>query len=118
MHFDNICTGCGRPIYALRREEYMDVIDQICAEYGVSVAEVLGNSRIHDYVYARQACFFALQKVGLSSTQIGRLMNRDHSTVLYGIRTHKERMNRVVRLKQAGKNGRGAEIADLLNPAK
>lgn len=118
MHFDNICTGCGRPVYAMRRDEYMNVIEQICIEYGVALHEVMGDSRVHDYVYARQACFYALQKMGLSSTQIGRLMSRDHSTVLYGIRVHKERVNRVFRLNQSAKNGRGAEIADLLNPAK
>ena len=118
MHFDNICTGCGRPIFAMRRAEYLDIIAQVCDEYSVTINNVMGSSRVHDFVFARQACYFALQKMGLSSTQIGRLMGRDHSTVLHGIKIHKERANRLTKLAAESKNGRGAGIAALLDPAK
>lgn len=97
MNFDSICTGCGRPIYAMRRDENLGIINKVASEHGVTFEDVMGNSRMQHVIYARHECFNALQNAGLSSSQVGRLMGRDHTTVLHGAKRHRERASRLAR---------------------
>jgi len=46
---------------------------------------ILGRSRVHRVVRIRQACMAVARENGHSLCQIGRVMNRDHSTVSHGI---------------------------------
>lgn len=53
---------------------------------GVSIDEMKGRSRNKHTVSARQLCYWQGRKAGLSLPEIGRFFNRDHTTVLSGIR--------------------------------
>jgi len=66
-----------------------DLIARACEIYGVSPAAVLGPRRSFRYVRARHWVFHHAIKGGRSSiSEIGRRMNRDHSSVLYGAAAH------------------------------
>lgn len=52
---------------------------------GLSVAEMLGPCRQPRYVGARNRAIFRASELGLSTTQIGRLFNRHHTTVLHAL---------------------------------
>lgn len=54
--------------------------------FGVEPAALTGRSRSQHVAWARQALMWALPQryAGLSSLEIGRLLHKDHSTVLYG----------------------------------
>lgn len=58
-----------------------------CAEhYGVLVDQVLGRSRCRIPVRARQAAMYVLnRRDGMSTTAVGRIMDRDHSTVIHAV---------------------------------
>jgi len=47
------------------------------------------NSRNRSYVYKRYYIMYRLNKCNLSLSEIGRLMNRHHATVIHGIRMHR-----------------------------
>tara|TARA_R100001086_G_C11810163_1_gene251305 strand:- start:513 stop:962 length:450 start_codon:yes stop_codon:yes gene_type:complete len=66
-----------------------DLIDRASAIYGVSPAAILGPRRTFRYVRARHWVFhWALAAGRSSASEIGRRMNRDHSSVLYGAAAH------------------------------
>ena len=47
------------------------------------------NSRHRSYVYKRYYIMYRLNKCNLSLSEIGRLMNRHHATVIHGIKMHR-----------------------------
>lgn len=69
----------GKTSGAITRE----VLD---ANPDVTLADLTGPSRRQRIVDVRQLVMFRLgRETGLSTTQIGKLLNRDHSTVVYAI---------------------------------
>lgn len=64
------------------------VIHSVCEVSGIGKAGLKSACRIRNHARARQACMFLLVKHRhLSTTKIGHLLgNRDHSTVVHGIR--------------------------------
>jgi len=73
---------------------WMEIIDQICAKHGLTKGELLSARRSRDLVVARHEAFYRMSKeTAMSLPAIGRRMGgKDHTTVLWGIRRHKERM--------------------------
>jgi len=70
---------------------------EICQEisdlYGVSVDELLGPKRTKSISNARQhAMYLMAEQRHLSLPRIGSFFNRDHTTILHGVRAHKARM--------------------------
>jgi|SRR5690606_14253619 len=53
---------------------------------GVSIEEMLGKSRAQEVCYARFVCFYHMHKyLAMSKASIGRIFNKDHSTVINGL---------------------------------
>jgi chromosomal replication initiation ATPase DnaA len=73
-----------RKQYPLGKYSFQQVLDMSCFVYGVAREQVLSNRRFPTLVRARQAIIVMLRdKRGLSWTEIGRKLNRDHSTVMH-----------------------------------
>jgi chromosomal replication initiation ATPase DnaA len=53
--------------------------------YGVHQDEITGRSRTRTVCQARYAVMCALDDCGWSSVRIGKLLNRDHTTILHGL---------------------------------
>ena len=47
------------------------------------------NSRNRAYVYKRYYIMYRLNKCNLSLSEIGRMLNRHHATVIHGIKMHR-----------------------------
>ena len=69
--------------YALQKLTRAVVL--VAAASGVSVADIKGASRTPIVCRARWATMHLMRARGLSTPQIGRALNRDHTTVLYGL---------------------------------
>jgi len=69
-------------------------IIHLCAvKCGVEPAEMYSSSRRAVTILPRQvACFVAVSKLGASSKHVGRVMNRDHSTVLHAVARIEQRL--------------------------
>lgn len=69
------------------------ILAKVCTSFGVTRDQLRGG-RGHTPVWrARWAAYYLLRKRrGLATTQIGRIMRRDHSTVIHGIERAREMM--------------------------
>lgn len=87
------------PVYArMKIGLFPKLVAIACKEAEVTKSELIGSSREGHVVHARWSIMLGLRRAGLSTPEIGRLLgNRDHSTVLHGIRKVAE-----VRLTHAG----------------
>ena len=64
-------------------------IQRIANKHGVTIDEIMGDGRTRRVAYARQEIYFELYThFELSFPRIGKIMNKDHSTVLYGVKEH------------------------------
>lgn len=87
-----VCIACGRPALTIEKEEYLELCANVGAAYSVTLEQLQGASKEGSIVKARAHCYALLMKLGLSSARIGRLLNKDHSTVLHGAKKHAERI--------------------------
>lgn len=71
---------------SLTRYTGREIIDRIAKLHDVEPVEVLGPSRLPELCEARRAIMRELRARGWSTPRIGRLLNRDHSTVVHGLR--------------------------------
>jgi hypothetical protein len=63
------------------------LIAQVCAEFDVERAELLGQSRSEKIVPIRhEACWRIAKATSLSLPHIGSIFNRDHTSILHAIR--------------------------------
>jgi chromosomal replication initiation ATPase DnaA len=65
---------------------YVDTINQVAAEYGLTRADIVGPSRKRPICLARWEAMRRMRAKRLSTSSIGRLLNRDHATVVHGLR--------------------------------
>lgn len=63
----------------------------ICERHGVTREQLKSPERTKDIVRARQELMHLLICAGMSVAGIGRYLNRDHTTILHGVRAHKKR---------------------------
>jgi chromosomal replication initiation ATPase DnaA len=83
----------GKPFWLLTKPLHERLIERATAEWDVSWGEVIGSIKEQRIVLARQAVMFALHAAGFSSTQIGKALGREHTTVLHGIKAARRRMD-------------------------
>src|ERR1700722_16031557 len=64
-----------------------DVMAQVARRSGVALEHILSNRRDRHVAHARHQVMHELRAIGLSLPSIGRLLRRDHTTVMYGLRS-------------------------------
>ena len=80
--------------YLMGKYSFQQLLEMSCFVYGVSEKDVLGTGRTALLVRARQAIIVTLRdKRGLGWAEIGRKINRDHSTVIHNYRLAKSDPN-------------------------
>lgn len=83
----------ARILGTIRALGIFDVLEIIAAEFAVTVSDVVSRSRLKSVAAARHTCWLALSEVhGKSSTEIGRIFEVDHSTVVDGWRGARKRI--------------------------
>jgi hypothetical protein len=85
--------ACGRAKRLLDRHNLMPLVESILRSRGCSLDDILGPSRHGSLVETRHECwheckFHAHKR--MSFKELGRAFNRDHSTIISGIRRHAE----------------------------
>lgn len=58
----------------------------VAEDFGVTVKQLKGWQRHRHMARARRAAYAALRHLGLSTPAIGRIMRKDHTTVIHGLR--------------------------------
>lgn len=69
------------------------IVAQVAIETGYSIAALKGGRRGKGLVQARHYLMWRLaSETSLYMAQIGRLLHKDHTTILWGVKKHEERM--------------------------
>jgi len=71
------------------RQERLQIVARVAEKHGLTIGDIRGKSRLQAHVDAR---WEAIQAVRLafpddSLTQLGRLFNRDHTTIMHALAT-------------------------------
>lgn len=74
----------GIPIWKRPRQKVNDIIREVAEETGYSAEMLVGDSKRGNVVAARWRAIAEVEyrRPDLSSVQIGRFFNRDHTTIL------------------------------------
>lgn len=75
-------------------DRYAGIIATVCNKFDVTMEILSGPRRTKNIVCARQSIFWLVRETcpGMSLPHIGRLLRRDHTTVLHGINRVKDLM--------------------------
>ena len=68
------------------RKTVRAIAEQVAMDLGLSLDEILGPTRRQPITRARQLIMYRAHQAGHSLSHIGRCLNRDHTSVLWGIR--------------------------------
>jgi len=75
------------------RKGWRMVISEVCEKHGITEIDVRSSRRHPEICKCRHEIMWRLSReVFLSLGEIGRRINRDHTTVIHGIAKHEERM--------------------------
>jgi hypothetical protein len=87
-----------RPLPAASAGRVRAIIDLVAHEHGIAAEDILGEGRTLTIVRARQnAMWLAARDTPHSLAHIGRIFNRDHTTVIFAVRRENERCKANVR---------------------
>lgn len=79
-----------------------EIVRDLADSSGVSVAEIMGDSRTRRIAHVRQEAMAQMRATGrYSFPQIGRFFNRDHATVIHACRRVAERHGLIVEAQAA-----------------
>lgn len=68
----------------VRKRTAEQISNAVCNVCGVTWPMILSNKRYHNITIARQMfCWFGYQYLGISLAAIGKIINRDHTTVIH-----------------------------------
>ena len=82
------------------------IIDKVAKYYNLKSEDLLGKSRVKSIKSARQVAMYLLsEELGLSTVKIGAEFNKDHTTIMHGIKIIKDGMKLDFNLRE--------QIADL-----
>jgi len=90
----------------VKRRDPEQLVREIAASEGVRVADMMGPSRFQHLVAAREVLYRTLRSWGWSLPAIGHFVNRDHTTILYALKTPEERAASKLRKLKSPSPGR------------
>ena len=67
------------------------IASAVSAKSGTSISSIYGTSRAKPAIAARHLVMYLAHKEGLSYPVIGRALNRDHTTVMHGVKAEQKR---------------------------
>lgn len=82
----------ARPLWVPRLGA--QILQEVAEDHGLTVSDLKGRNKKAAYAWPRQLAMLRIyDETSLSMPQIGRLMgNRDHTTILYGMRAAERRI--------------------------
>jgi chromosomal replication initiation ATPase DnaA len=84
----------GRHEIRPRSTKREEILYQVLDETGLTKEQLLGRQKLNRIVEARHwLCWRLYRETTMSMTSVGNYLDRDHTSVLNGIRRHEERLN-------------------------
>lgn len=67
---------------------YDEVISSVCSKYLIPPDVVISSTRVRWVCAIRHEIMYKLKEADYTVSQIGAILNKDHTSVLYGIKKH------------------------------
>lgn len=74
------------------RATWVQILNEVAIKHNIDAERIAGSRGTPDVSLARQEAFWRMSRAGMSYSEIGLKMNRDRSTVLYGVEQHQDRI--------------------------
>tara|TARA_Y100001970_G_scaffold96273_1_gene121254 strand:+ start:3570 stop:3977 length:408 start_codon:yes stop_codon:yes gene_type:complete len=76
----------------LQRDSELDtLLNNICVHFRIGKKQLKGKSRVRSLAYPRQLLMFiAVVVLKKKSTEVAKYLNRDHTTILHGVKNMKK----------------------------
>ena len=88
---------------ALIARDLLALLDDVCHRRGVTREELCGRGRTKNLAFARQELWWHLRRhPGMSYEEIGRLFDRNKTTILTGVRTFERAREEAISQTAAG----------------
>jgi chromosomal replication initiation ATPase DnaA len=69
------------------------IADQVASSHRCTIDDLKGPDRFREVVWARQEAMWRMRKTGrFTYPQIGKFLNRDHATIIHGVRAYERRL--------------------------
>ena len=83
----------NRPASALVNvdQSFDEIVLSVCRKYRLTQCDIFSNIRVKMISEPRQELMYLCHEAGMSQSEIGRKLNRDPTTILHGIESHKKR---------------------------
>lgn len=85
--------ACGEAAEMNSSEVLRSVVHAVAEATGISAREIYGRDRSAHVSRARQIVMLAANERGVSLSEIGRSLGRDHTTVAHGVAAERARRN-------------------------
>lgn len=79
--------------FQVRRQMFLnDIVDKVCDQYGITIANLRSDSRFNPMPDARKMIAMLIKQhaLGVSDTEIGKLICRERSTVIVSAQAGKD----------------------------
>jgi chromosomal replication initiation ATPase DnaA len=77
------------------RDPRLQIVAQCAKEYGCTVADIFGPRKPTNIVLARRkAAYLLVQRKRTSIADVGRYLNRDHTTILHAVKMYEKALAR------------------------
>lgn len=74
--------------------DWMIVVNSIAIKHGIDAEHIMGRSLKKAYIPARQEAMYEVwRQTKLSFGQVGHIFKRDHTTIIWAIDRHKDRIS-------------------------
>jgi len=75
------------------RQSYINILKMVAKNHGIDPETIQGGSRFKKVIFARHEFWYRVHtELGYSFARIGRLENKDHTTILHGTAKHAARV--------------------------
>lgn len=83
----------GRPVEPELLPAWRRITREVCRKHGVTMGDLISPRRSYYIVSARHELFWRLyEETSMSLPQIGRRFNRDHTSVMHGVKSHQRKV--------------------------
>lgn len=73
---------------------YTEVIEHVCNKHSINEALIMSRVRTKYVCSIRHELMYKLKAVGYNLSEIGNILDRDHTTVLNGLKKHLNKNNK------------------------
>lgn len=94
LALETLATGNEADSMATRVFALHQIMRETCKKYEISRLDLISECRSQRFTHARQECMWRMRKETVASTTaIGRMLRRDHTTVMHGVQAHQRRLD-------------------------